>query len=310
MARPLKRVSAETSVDALHEIIEADGCVVVEHAAPTLVERARRELARHIDETPFGPGNFHGVFAKNVEGLVGKSEAAHALMIHDTVMALCERVLLPHCIRFQLNYTGIMHLEPGAKRQDLHRDGGIYPFRHPSPPTILATMWAGTDFTADNGATRLVPGSHRWEHERTARDHEVVAAAMPAGSLLFYTSGVLHGGGSNTATTRRTGISVQYSLGWLRQEENLHLAVPPELARTLPDRLARLIGYEFGGPFLGFVHGDDPHRLIEPPREGERVHSLPELNDASRALTRLRFGDVPAEPTPPEAALEAAGGDR
>jgi len=310
MADLLNRVSPETSADALHEIIEADGCVVVEQAAPALVERARQELSRHLEEAPFGPGNFHGEHAKNVEGLVGKSEAVHALMLHDTVLALCDRVLLPNCVRYQLNYTGIMHLEPGARGQDLHRDGGIYPFRHPCPPVILATMWAGTAFTADNGATRVVPGSHRWEHERKARDHEVVAAAMAAGSVLFYTGGVLHGGGANIATTRRTGIAVQYSLGWLRQEENLHLAVPPELARGLPDRLARLVGYEFGGPFLGFVHGDDPHRLVEATPSGERCHSLPELDAASKALPRQRYGDVAAVPTPRDAVPEAAGGDR
>jgi len=308
--RTLQRVAADTTPDALMEIIEADGCVVVERLAETLVARARDELGHHIENTPFGAGNFAGENAKNIEGLVGKSQAAHALMLHETTLALCERVLGPYCVRFQLNYTGIMHLEPGTPAQELHRDGGIYPLRRPCPPMILATMWAGSAFTADNGATRLVPGSHRWEHGRKAQENEVVAAAMPAGSVLYYTSGVIHGGGPNSAATRRTGISIQYSLGWLRQEENLHLAVPPELARTLPDRLARLIGYDFGGPFLGFVHGDDPHRLIETEPHDERCHTRPELDAALRDLERIRFGDVAAEPSPNIQPATAAGGDR
>jgi hypothetical protein len=292
------RVGPRTPVGELAELIRRDGYVIVEQLAPDVVGRAKTELDDWIESSPFGPGNFHGPFAKNVEGLVGKSDAAHRLMIHDTVMALCDLILLPNCVRYQLNYTGIMHLEPGTEVQELHRDGGIYPFRHPHPPTILATMWAGTDFTAENGATRLVPGSHVWDHDRKAREDDVIAAAMPAGSVLFYIGGVVHGGGANTANSKRTGIAIQYSLGWLRQEENLHLAVSPDLARTLPDRLARLVGYEFGGPFMGFVNGDDPHRLIEDVPLDERCHSRPDLDTASRQLQRFSWGNVQPESTP------------
>jgi len=301
--KDLRRVGPETDFETVAAIVEEDGCVVIEHLADDLVARARAELDAHIERAPFGPGNFHGEFAKNVEGLVGKSDAAHRLIIHDTVMALCDRFLLPNCVRYQVNYTGIMHLEPGAKAQEIHRDSHMYPFRNPSPPTILATMWAGTDFTAANGGTQIVPGSHLWEEGRQARPEEVVQAEMPAGSLLVYFGSVIHGGGSNIANDKRTGISVQYSLGWLRQEENLHLAVPPELAKTLPDRLARLIGYEFGGPFCGFVHGDDPHRLIEDTPRGERCHSTPELNEAAAKLPRLRWGNIEPVPTPPDSEI-------
>tara|TARA_B100000676_G_scaffold240537_1_gene241517 strand:- start:8191 stop:9135 length:945 start_codon:yes stop_codon:yes gene_type:complete len=302
----LRRVDAETSLDDVFDIVSSDGCVVIENLATDLIARAKAELDDHIESAPFGPGNFHGENAKNVEGLVGKSDAAHQLIIHDTVLALCDRFLLPNCVRYQVNYTGIMHLEPGAQAQHVHRDADMYPFRHPSPPTILATMWAGTDFTKANGGTQVVPGSHLWEHGRQAREDEIVQAEMPAGSLLVYLGGVVHGGGSNVSNDKRTGISVQYSLGWLRQEENLHLGVPPDLARTLPDRLARLVGYEFGGPFCGFVHGDDPHRLIEYTPSSERCHSTPELNEAASKLQRFRWGDIEAVPTPPESTIEEA----
>lgn len=295
----LARMEAGTPPEALAAILRADGCVVVERLAAETVARAGRELAPHMAAVPFGPGNFHGACAKNVEGLVGKSEAAHRLILHDLALALCDRLLLPNCVRYQLNYTGIMHLEPGAAAQELHRDGDLYPFRHPCPPTILAAMWAASDFSADNGATLLAPGSHLWEHERRPTPHEVVAAAMPAGSLLLYLGGLIHGGGANVSRDdRRTGIAIQYSLGWLRQEENLHLAVPPALAKTLPDRLARLVGYEFGGPFCGFVNGDDPHRLLEEAPLSQRCHSTPELDEADARLPRLRWGDLEPVPTP------------
>lgn len=291
-------VGKGTSVDVIEELIDRDGYVIVERFAPELVAVAKMELDAHIESTSFGPGNFHGNYAKNVEGLVGKSQAAHQLMLHDTVLTLCDRILLPNCVRYQLSYTGVMHLEPGTENQELHRDGDMYPFRHPCPATRLSVMWAGTDFTATNGSTRLVPGSHRWEHERIARDHEIISAVMPAGSILFYLAGVIHSGGANTSNEVRTGIAVQYSLGWLRQEENLHLAVPPDLARTLPDRLARLVGYELGAPFCGFVHGDDPHRLIEDVALSERCHTYPDLDAASKQLTRLRWGNITPVPTP------------
>ncbi len=294
----LQRVSADTSIDRAAEIIAPDGCVVIERLAPGLVARAKAELGDWIDWTPFGPGNFVGEHAKNVESLVGKSNAAHELMIHDTILALCDHVLLPNCVRYQLNYTGIMHLEGGTKAQDLHRDGGIYPFRHPQPPTILATMWAGTDFTAENGGTRLVPGGHLWEHERKPRDDEVIATDMPAGSVVIYLGGAIHAGGANTTNTIRTGISVQYSLGCLRQEENLHLSVPPTLAQTLSDRLARLVGYELRAPFTGVVHDDAPHRLIEDVPLDERCHTRPELDAASCNLERFTWGNVAPVPTP------------
>ena len=299
----LRRVDAGTPVDAIAEIAATDGCVAIERLAPGPVARARDELDAHIEAAPFGPGNFHGAFAKNVEGLVGKSEAVHDLILHDTVLGLCDRLLLPNCARYQVNYTGVMHLEPGARAQELHRDGDIYPFRHPCPTTIVAVMWAGSDFVAANGATVVAPGSHLWEHGRRARARECVPAEMPAGSALIYVGGLIHGGGANDSNGERTGIAVQYSLGWLRQEENLHLAVPPALARTLPDRLARLVGYEFGGPFLGFVHGDDPHRLIEDAPLGERRHTEPELDEAAVVLRRLRWGDVEAAPTPADAGV-------
>ncbi len=162
----LQRVGADAPLDDVVAIVAADGCVVVEDIAPELVGRAKAELDAYIESTPFGPGNFAGENAKNVEGLAGKSDAAHALIIRETMLAMTDRILLPNCVCYQVNYTGIMHLGPGTKAQQLHRDGDIYPFRHPCPPAIMAVMWAGTDFTAQNGGTALVPGSHLWEHER------------------------------------------------------------------------------------------------------------------------------------------------
>jgi len=293
----LQRVGADTPYDEIAAIIAADGCVVVEDLATGLVAQAKAELDDYIEKTPFGPGNFAGEHAKNVEGLVGKSEAAHALMIHDTVMAMADRILLPNCVHYQLNYTGIMHLGPGTKAQDLHRDGNIYPFRHPCPPAIMAVMWAGSEFTAANGGTVVVPGSHLWEEERQPSAAEVVPAEMPAGSTIIYAHNIIHGGGANTTDKPRTAVSLNFSLGWLRQQENQFLTLPVEKAKELPEQLQRLIGYDFGAPFMGAVNGQNPHALLEEPGAEPGYRSDPELERAYRE--RVNWLKAEAVPPPP-----------
>ncbi|MDA0221622.1 MAG: phytanoyl-CoA dioxygenase family protein [Proteobacteria bacterium] len=172
------------------------------------------------------------------------------------------------------------------------------PFLHPSPPTLMPAMWAISDFTAENGGTQVVPGSHLWAYDRAPYEDEVVNAEMPAGSVLLYTGGVFHGGGRNRSNTVRTGMALQYSLGWLRQEENQYLANPPEVARHYPERLQRLIGYDYGAPYLGFYKGGDPHRVLEdgPLRQGHRT--TPELEEAAAGVEWLRWGNVEPVPTP------------
>ena len=298
MTRLSNLVPADTSADAIADLLTRDGYVIVEHLAPELVAQAALELAPHLDATNHGNTFFEGEHVRNLEGLVTRSEAACQLMIHPTVLAIADRILLPYCVRYQLNWTSCRELDPGCENQYLHRDALVYPFKHPHPPTQLATMWAATDFTADNGGTVIVPGSHLWEVDRTPREHEVVNTEMANGSVLLYTSGTLHGGGANRSSTARTGIAIQYSLGWLRQEENLHLAIPRTRAKELPERLQDLIGYDFGAPYLGFVDGDDPGRLV-----GRRLEQVPsytrsEIDAAAARLEPIRLGDLEPVKTP------------
>ncbi len=292
-------VPADTSADSIAELLGRDGYVIVERLAPELVSQAVVELKSHVDATNRSNTFFEGEHVRNVEGLVTRSQAAQQLMIHSKVLAIADRTLLPYCVRYQLNWTSCRHLEPGCETQYLHRDGLIYPFKHPHPPTQLATMWAATEFTADNGGTLIVPGSHLWEEDRTPREDEVINTEMPSGSLLLYTSGTLHGGGANCSSNARTGIAIQYSLGWLRQEENLHLAIPRSRAKELPERLQDLVGYEFGAPYLGFVDGDDPSRLVGRHRERLPSYTRPEIDAAASKLKLIRLGDVKPVKTPP-----------
>ncbi len=286
-----------TAIDDLSAALHGDGYVLVERAAPELTNRAFADLIDDIEAAPLGHTPFLGDRTKRLGGLLRRSAAAQQLAIHPLVMALADRALQPNCARYQLNFSGIMHLLPGAAAQGLHRDGDLYPFLFPSPSTLMPTMWALSDFTSDNGATVIVPGSHRWSEDREPFADEMVAAEMPAGSVLIYLSGTLHGGGTNRSTVNRTGLALQYSLGWLRQEENQYLASPPEVARTFPERLQRLIGYDYGGPYLGFVDGDSPLRLLVDGYDGPPERTDPEVDALAARIVRLPWGRLVAEPT-------------
>ena len=155
-----------------------------------------------------------------------------------------------------------MHLAPGEVAQTIHRDTGFYPIQNPSPPLTLATMWAVTDFTEENGATRIVPGSHRWTDDRTPEVAEIVQADMPAGSVLIYNGSLLHGGGANDSDRDRCGVALHYSLGWLRQEENQYLAISMEEARAFPEKVQRLMGYDLATVNLGFADHKHPNDIL------------------------------------------------
>jgi len=127
------------------------------------------------------------------------------------------------------------------------------------------TLWALTDFTEENGATRVIPGSHRFDDKLRLKHEDTEPAEMEAGSALLYTGALYHGGGANQSDAVRIGLNITYAVGWLRQEENQYLAVPIEVARELPEDLLRLMGYSRGSYALGYI-GDllDPMTAVRP----------------------------------------------
>ncbi len=287
----LNIVSPDLAHEDMHDRLLEHGYLIIEELAVDLARRARSDLDPHIGDAPFGHDEFLGARTKRLGGVLKKSVAARDLVTHPTVLALAESTLLRFAANFQLNFSGVMHLEPGAEAQPLHRDGDLYPLSHLGMTTLMPTMWALSDFDAANGGTQVVPGSHLWADARQAEHDEIVNAEMPLGSVLIYLGGTIHGGGANNSNRDRTGLALQYSLGWLRQEENQYLAHPPEVAAEFSEELRRLIGYDYGGPYLGFFNGDDPHRLFEPGYDGPAMRSRPEL-DAAKA--KLPLFDVKA----------------
>ena len=244
---------------------EAGALVVHDLATPDQLAAIRAELAPYIEAAEAGaddPADFYPGRTHRIVALMHRSPTARNLMMHPTVEQLGDRHLLANCNKWQLNVSAGLEVGPGARDQVLHREEDLFPyFDLPRPNLILATMWAISDFTADNGGTQIVPGSHRWGADRTAEPHEIVRAEMPAGSVLFWLGGTLHGAGANiTADQWRYGVILTYTLGWLRQEENQHVSIPLADAMALPREVRTRLGFDadYGGG-LGFF---DPTVLL------------------------------------------------
>jgi ectoine hydroxylase-related dioxygenase (phytanoyl-CoA dioxygenase family) len=285
----LNTFSADAGIDEIADSIREHSYAIVHDVLDAgALARLRGELTPHLDTTHTGKEAFTGFRTKRFGSLLARVPMSRELVLHPTVKGVAENLLRPSCARIQLNYTGIMHLEPGEKAQTLHRDTGFYPLQNPCPPLILATMWAISDFSRENGATCFVPGSHLWDDKRQPRPDEIVAAEMPAGSVLMYIGATVHGGGANRANAARTGMAIHYTLGWLRQEENQYLAVPQDMARSFPPELQELMGYGLGTVNLGFVDHKDPGEFLNGTAgEGPGNLGPAHLMDADNAIARF-----------------------
>jgi ectoine hydroxylase-related dioxygenase (phytanoyl-CoA dioxygenase family) len=207
---------------------------------------------------------------RNVTGLVTKSPTfVDAVLLHPLLLAAADAIVGPNCASYTLNLAHLMVREPGAPRQWIHRDQGVWSFLpKPHAEVELSVVVALCDFTEANGATAVVPGSHLWEPDRSPQEHEITYAEMPAGSAALYLGSTLHAGGANGTDQGRPGIHLSYVAGWLRPEENNTLATPPDVARSLPRRARQLVGYGIhdalavGGGHLGCVDLRDPSEML------------------------------------------------
>jgi ectoine hydroxylase-related dioxygenase (phytanoyl-CoA dioxygenase family) len=214
---------------------------------------------------------FYGPHTKHVSALAAVSPTfADEVIAHPTYTAICDAVLLPSCSRYQLNLGHLIARGPGAEAQFAHRDEDVWPhFPRPHDELQVASLVALTDFRVDTGATRVVPGSHRWPRDRHPQPDDVADAVVPPGGAVVYLGSTIHYAGTNsTADEWRLGAHVSFTLGWLRTEENNSLAVPPDVARTLSPRAQALLGYAVhdaiadGGGYLGMVRMRDPMELL------------------------------------------------
>ncbi len=249
----------EATVDRVVDGLDRDGCVVVERfLSPAKVQELIDELAPFRESTPEGRNDFEGFDTRRVYALFAKVRGFDELAIDPLLLGVLDRVLGEH----QLSGPVAIDVGPGETAQGLHRDDAVYPVPWPHQQLVVNTMWALDDFTPDNGATEIVPGSHRTAPTERPLDSEVVTATMPAGSVMFYVGTVWHAGGANRTDERRLGVVLEYCASWLRAQENHVTAVPVDVVRTLPPRLQELLGYNVHPPFLGYVDGRHPRRSL------------------------------------------------
>lgn len=249
----LKRLRADAADDEIVEILATDGALIlVDLIAPETADAIAAELKPYVDATKVGHDGFSGVRTTRTGALVARSPLCRPLVTDARIRAVCDGVLLPNCERYQLHLGQVIRIMPGQPAQPIHRDRWAWGTHLKSVEPQLNTIWALTDFTRENGATQVVPGSVDWPDDRVATSEEITWAEMKRGSALVYTGSIFHGGGANVSDKDRLGLNITYALGWLRQEENQYLACPPEIARTLDPELQELIGYAMGGYALGY----------------------------------------------------------
>ena len=251
---------ASAAEDTLCSTLEREGYAVVDGLLPPDELRfAREELARLLETTPFGRDDFEGRKTRRVYALFAKTRAFDVPATHPLVLAVLDRVLG----HYHLSAPTGIEIGPGEVAQPLHPDDAIYPLARPHAELVVNVMWPLADFTTENGATRIVPGSHRWGNELPTPDTKTIAVEMAAGSAMIYRGSLWHGGGANTTERPRAGVVLHYGLSWLRPVENHVLAVPRDVVRRLPSRLQELLGYNICPPFVGYVDGRHPRRLLE-----------------------------------------------
>lgn len=237
----------------LHDFLSADHLQQIRHDMASIFgQTTSRKL-------PSSPGRqrpgYAGVQTVHVHNLFAKTSAADTVAIDPLLLKIIEGVLGP---LFQLSVGTAMCPDPGVDPQGLHQDDGHYPLPRPRPPCIANTLIALDDFTKENGATRLVPGSHNWT-QPVVQDSAVHYAEMPAGSLLVFDGALWHGGGGNTTRQqRRRSINLNFNLSWLRQQENQYVGIPREIWLAMPERLQRLLGLQKVNFLYGSVDYTDP----------------------------------------------------
>lgn len=249
--------------------IAGDGYVILRD----VLTRAEREellaaLAPFEAARPLGRNDFEGERTTRVYSLAAKGEPFQRLAEHPRIVELLDRLLLPNWL---LSTLQSIRLQPGESPQPWHADDMFYPIPRPRTQLAVSTIWALTDFTEENGATEIIPGSHRWTADQFDEAAPRVAAVMPAGSVVVFDGALWHRGGANRSTATRLALSPQYCQPWLRPQESQLLIVPPEQAAACTPRMRAMLGYSIHPPFIGQVDGMNPVRLADPGyRSGHR----------------------------------------
>lgn len=272
---------SNSSTEDIIEVLEKDGAAIVDgFVSQEWLSEFNSAIQTSIDNyKPFDYGEpeaeeFLGRQTVRLNGLIRKAPNYIDLITDDRLLTIMDHFLTPNCGQYRLNSSEIIEIHGGETAQELHWDDVIWPAHFWAPDLLLQfnVMIAATDFTESNGATLVVPGSHKWDHsKRQPKQKEITQAVMKAGSAVFIPGKTLHGGGNNTDGVKRRAIVASYVLGWLRTQENHFLHTSIDEAMEWPERVRQLLGYDLyahydeniqGGP-LGYYEYGSPSALFE-----------------------------------------------
>lgn len=282
----VKHLSESSSGQEIASVLKKDGCVVIDNAlSKDKVLKLQNDLAFYFSKIPECEGDFYGHSTKRLGALFTKSEIFQEMALVPSILTAMDEFLLSACSAYQINLTQAISIGPNEKKQIMHQDDPMFPFLHPGQEVMINCMWAVDDFTEDNGATVLVPGSHLWPRVTALNlayenlpPQLVTQGVMEKGSVLIYLGSLYHCGGANKTNKRRCGAVISYSLGWLRQAENSYLAYDKNELQQMPERLQRLLGYFVHEPNLGSVNGIDPYDyFIKGMRDAPFTEFVPEV---------------------------------
>jgi ectoine hydroxylase-related dioxygenase (phytanoyl-CoA dioxygenase family) len=243
--------------------IAEDGYTIVEDAIEEdLLDELCDELRRLEVDLGIVPArnDFEGSQTVRIYNLLVHGTAFERIPVHPNVLPVVEGVLDPGCLISSLSSIAIC---AGETPQPIHADDQLMPIPKPHPPTVCNTMWALTDFTEANGATRIIPGTHRADASPVyGQPYDSIPAEMARGSVLVWHGSLWHGGGANTTDHRRVGIAMNYCAGYIRQQENQQLGIPRSIAAGFEERLQRLCGYSVYSGLIGHIDKHDPIELL------------------------------------------------
>jgi len=251
--------------DRARDLRDRGYCIIRGALPAATVAALDSEFAPAFGATPFCQGGFYGERTKRFGRLLARSHGAEQFVRHAAILDLVETVLTPWCDTVQLNLTQAIALHPGALPQLPHRDQDMWRGSIGEVEYLVNVIWPFTDYRADNGATLIWPDSHGAGALTDPPSEPPLVAEMAPGDALVFLGSTLHGAGGNTSGDIRRGMIVSYCLGWLKPYENPWLAYPPEIARTFPRALARLVGYQQHRPNLGNYEGRCPSVLLDGP---------------------------------------------
>jgi ectoine hydroxylase-related dioxygenase (phytanoyl-CoA dioxygenase family) len=265
---PLQHLPSDVSAAEGSASLREHGYAIVDElVSNALMDRIEAEMGPYIEATPFGGDAFLGMQTRRTGAMIARSAAARELVMNPLAIATAG-MFLGHASTFQLHLTQIISVHPGSAAQPLHQDQLAWDF-FPFPDDYhiqCNLLWAMSDYTEEMGATRIVPGSQYNGRDKTYAQADSLPAVMKRGSALFYTGKVFHGAGANISERIRRAINITYAVGWVRQEENQYLSTPIEIARTLPEDLLKVMGYQMGCFAMGYMRDfEDPMTAIREP---------------------------------------------